>query len=445
MNSNAKTLTKYVVPSVAAMMVNFLYVVVDGIFVGRGVGTNALAAVNISIPYTSFVIALASMLVMGGASVTAIRMGRGDDKGANDAFMTSAVLVAGTAAILTLIGVFLPGPVAALSGASDALMQNTIDYIRYYCLFAVVNGLAMLCTTFVRNDGRPGLAFAGMVSGALANIFLDWLFVFPLQMGIKGAAIASGLGQLLSLAILSTHFLHKKGALRVRRFSFTFALARKVLWRGMPDLITQMGTPITTLCYNYVVISALGEIGVAAYSVIGYLLTLILGVFLGVSQGIQPLIGNCFGAGDTAGERYYLKAGLALNLGLSALIYAGLFIFGPQVISVFNGDAELGRIAYEAIRIYGLSFVVASVNIIFTTYYFSTKRSGHAIAIAALRGLCLNILFILTFPSLFGAGALWWAVVAAEIGTAAVGITFLLRGGARRPQKALAKATGHKV
>lgn len=426
MQSRMKTLFRYVGPSVAAMLTNFLYVVVDGIFVGRGVGTIALAAVNIAIPFTSIVVALASMVVMGGASVTTIRLGRGDQKGANDAFMASGTITLAVATAMTLLGTLAPGFIAGISGASPALMPEAIDYIRYYCLFAIINSLAIWAATFVRNDGRPGLAFCGMVAGAVANVFLDWLFVFPLQMGVKGAAIASGLGQVVALAILATHFLRKKGTLRIARFRLSAALVGKVFLRGAPELVSQLGTPITTLCYNYVVMAALGEIGVAAYSVIGYLLTLILGVFLGVSQGIQPLIGNCFGANDKPGQRFYLRAGIILNVGLSALIYLVLTVWGRGIIATFNADAQMGQIAYDAIRIYGLSFVVAAANIILTTYYFSTKRSGRALTIASCRSLVLNTLCILLLPGLLGSGAMWWSVVAAEAATLLLGAGFLL-------------------
>lgn len=443
MNRN-KEILHYVVPSVAAMLVTFLYVVVDGIFVGRGVGANALAAVNIAVPFTELMSAAASMLTIGGATVFAIRLGRGEKEKANDAFLVSAALVLGMAVIITVIGVFLPEQVAKLSGASPVLMAPTAEYIRYYCAFTVFFTMTICLSNFVRNDGRPGLAFWGMVAGALANVFLDWLFVFPLAMGIKGAAIASGLGQILSFGILCSHFALKRGALRVKRFRLTGALAAKVLGRGLPELITQLCQPLTILCYNYVVIRAMGETGVAAFSVICYLLTLITGVFLGVSQGLQPLIGRSFGTGDKAGEHYFLRAGLIINVGLSALVYGVLFLFGRPIIGIFNTDPALISIAYEAMGTYGFSFILGSVNIILTTYFFSTKRTKQAMAIAVSRGLLFNTLFIFSVPALLGTGAIWYSMVLAELVTVLIGTGLLLfsnreerRGAAAGLQKPL--------
>lgn len=149
-----------------------------------------------------------------------------------------------------------------------------------------------------------------MIAGAVSNVILDWVFIFPLQMGIKGAAIASGLGQLISLLVLSVHFIRKHGKLQFKKTRLSLSLIGKIVKRGLPELVTQMSQPVTILCYNLVVINTLGEIGVSAFSVICYLLTLILGVFMGVSQGVQPLISRSFGEKDVVSEKYYFRAAL---------------------------------------------------------------------------------------------------------------------------------------
>lgn len=132
----------------------------------------------------------------------AIRKGRGENEGANHAFMTSATLVLAAGIFMTLIGTAFPKQIAVLFGATDMLMEDTITYLRWYSMFSIFFTASILGSAFVRNDGSPGLAFWGMIAGAISNIFLDWLFVFPMQMGVKGAAIASGLGQLIACAVL---------------------------------------------------------------------------------------------------------------------------------------------------------------------------------------------------------------------------------------------------
>ena len=422
MDMRLRTALRYVVPSIGGMLALMLYIVVDGIFVGQGIGKDALAAVNIVLPFTLLLTALVAMVTVGGATVTAIRLGRGEPAGANQAFMTSVCLSGAIALAVMLTGVLAPVWVARTSGATDALLTMTVDYIRFFSLFALANGLSYCLCVFVRNDGDPRLAFWSMVSGAVTNVFFDWLFVFPLQLGIMGAAIATGIGQVLSCGLLLTHFCRKQGQLRLRWEKCSLRLVGKVMRRGLPEMVTQLNTPVTVLCYNLVILQVLGEIGVSAYSVLGYITSLMFAVFFGVSEGLQPLIGQSFGAGRREDTRYFLKLGAALNLGLSALLYGLLLLGGRGLIAVFNGDAQLIDIAYNALRIYGLSFVVGSVNIQLNTYFFCTKRTGRALVISVCRSLVLNVVCIFGVPVLLGEGALWYSILFAE------GLTLLVGG-----------------
>lgn len=415
MNTRRKKFFKYVVPSVGAMVVMALYIVVDGIFVGRGVGESALASVNIAIPFTTFIIAVAMMITMGGAAVTSIRMGRGDQAQANESFVTSGFMVLTFSIVVSAIGIIFPGGIARLAGASAMLETGTAIYIRYFSMFAVFACMSMAMSAFVRNDGNPNLALWGMIAGAVSNVILDWVFIFPLQMGIKGAAIASGLGQLISLLVLSVHFIRRHGKLRFRKTRLSLSLIGKIVKRGLPELITQMSQPVTILCYNLVVINTLGEIGVSAFSVICYLLTLILGVFMGVSQGVQPLISRSFGEKDVVSEKYYFRAGVIANVGLSVAVYLVLMFFGKSIIAIFNPNTQLISIAHEAAKMYGLSFVLAAANIICVTYFLSTKRTRQALIISASRSVGFNIILIPLIPHLLGASAIWYGIVAAEL------------------------------
>lgn len=422
MNQRKKEFWKYVPPSVGGMLVTALYIVVDGIFVGRGVGEEALAAVNIAVPFTTLMIAITMMITMGGAAITSIRMGRGDDKRANESFLISIFMVLVFSIVVSAIGTLFPLGIASISGATKLLINSTSIYIRYYSMFAVFFCMSMALSVFVRNDGNPNLALWGMVSGAVSNIFWDWLFVFPLQMGIKGAAIASGIGQIISLIVLSTHFINKKGKLKIQKPKLNLNLMGKVIKRGLPELVIQMSQPVTILCYNYVVINKLGEIGVSAFSVICYLLTLILGVFIGVSQGIQPLISRSYGENNKDNEKYYFKIGIITNLVISMMVYLVLAIWGSRIISIFNPNSKLIFIAYNAIKVYGLSFIFAAVNIVFVTYFLSTKRTKKAVTIAISRGLVCNVLFIFLFPLIFGIKAIWLGIVIAEFVTMIVSL-----------------------
>lgn len=221
MNAKTKSLVGYIFPALSGLFVTYLYNVVDGIFVGRGVGSAALGAVNIAVPFITFVVAVAAMFPMGGVTVVAIRMGRGDKEGANHAFMTALSITLALSVLLMIAGMAFARPIVDWSGAkglSDEMREMSAQYLFYYCAFSVPMLMSTCLSVFVRNDGSPVLSFVGMCVGAMANIFLDWLFIFPLHMGVIGAAVASGFCQLLSVAVLLTHFLRRKGALRIRAF-----------------------------------------------------------------------------------------------------------------------------------------------------------------------------------------------------------------------------------
>lgn len=425
MNTKTKALFGYIFPALGGMFVTYLYNVVDGIFVGRGVGAAALGAVNIGVPFITFVVAAAAMFPMGGATVVAIRMGRGDKAGANHAFMTALTLTVSLSVLLMITGMLFAQQIVDVSGAkglSAAMRQMAAQYLFYYSAFSVPMLLGNCLAVFVRNDGSPTLSFVGMCTGAAANIFLDWLFIFPLEMGVIGAAVASGLGQLLAVLVLLTHFIRKKGDLRIQRFRLDPALIAKICKRGVPEAVTQLTTPVTALCYNLMLASMIGDIGVSTFSVLSFIFSLANAILAGVAQGLQPLWGQCFGKGDTDEMQWYFRKGLLIDAVLSVLICGGLFFWDVPVIRIFNQEPDLVQTASAALPVFSLSFIPMAWNLVFTAFFFSTKRTGTANVIAVSRGIVVKALAIFCMPVLFGQAEIWAAPLAAEACTLALAI-----------------------
>ena len=413
--SDRKTFFHYIIPSISATMVTALYVVVDGIFVGRGIGLQALAAINLSYPYIMILFAIGMMLCMGGATITSINFGRGNNKAANCSFAATFKLVLYFSILISIISAVFPEYFAKLMGANAALLTDTATYIRYYILFTSFFCIAMLLAVFIRNDGNPRLSMWGMLLGAAANIFFDWLFIFPLQMGIKGAAIASGLGQILSVLLLLSHFWHKCGLLHFSKTPLHFSLTKDICKVGFPEFISQMSLAVTIFCYNLIILKYYGEIGISAFGVVCYLLEIIIAVFLGVSQGSQPLISRRCGQGNLLGEKYFLKMAIITNIVLSIITYLLMLIFGYWVIFIFNPDPTLIKLGYEFFCYYGFSFIFASINIVFTTYFLATKRTKRSLIVAVLRSLSLNAVLVFLFPFLWGKAAIWLGIITTEI------------------------------
>ena len=324
------------------------------------------------------------------------------------------------AAILMTVGIGFARQIVDISGArnlSPEMREMAAQYLFYYSAFSVPMLMGTCLSVFVRNDGSPTLSFAGMCAGAAANIFLDWLFIFPLQMGIVGAAIASGLGQVLTVLILLVHFLRRNGDLRIQAFKVNGAPMAKVCKRGVPEAVTQLTTPVTALCYNLMLSRLIGDIGVSTFSVLSFIYSLVNAILSGVAQGLQPLWGQCCGRKDGGGMAWYFRSGLMINIVLSVLIYGGLCFFDVPVIRIFNREPELIKEATAALPLFALSFVPMALNLIYAAYFFSTKRTGIADAIAVSRGIAVKALMIFCLPLLFGTEAIWFAPFITEIVT----------------------------
>lgn len=253
-NQRARKVANYVIPTVLSQCAFFLFTIVDGVFVGNGVGTDALGAVNLAMPFIMVIGAAFMLTTIGGVTVAAIRLGRGDIPGANQAFMHSLGCTAVIATVFSVIGIMFTRPLAALLGADWNYIDMVCDYLLWYSIFTLPAAISTTLQGFGRNDGAPVFVMASTIISTALNIFLDWLFVFPLQKGIAGAAIATGISQVAGLAIIVVHFVKKRGVLRIAPVKFDAALVGKILTRGLPEMLSQLTTPVTILCMNLTLI-----------------------------------------------------------------------------------------------------------------------------------------------------------------------------------------------
>lgn len=417
MKSLWKEFMKYAVPSVIGMMVSALYIVVDGVFVGRGVGISALASVNVALPVTTLMIAVTMMITMGGAAIMSIKFGENNPEEGNNIFLQSLFLIAAISGILSIISVLFPVQLARILGASDELVKGTAAYIRYYMLFGLGFAGSLALSAFVRNDGNPNLAMISLIVGAVTNIILDYMFIFIFNLGITGAAIASGLGQLSSVFLLLTHFTRKKGKLKLYIPKLKKQELIRILKTGTPEFIVQVSPAVSVFAFNQVIIRRIGELGIACFSIIGYISTVLIALFIGISQGIQPLLSYNYGKKDYTKVNKVFKMGANTNFAASLIIYILLLIFGEKIISIFTNNAELVKLSYGAMIIYAFSFVIASINLVNVTYYQSIENSKIANIISTSRGMVFTIIFLLVLPLIIGDIGIWISIILGEICT----------------------------
>lgn len=406
-SSRGKNIFRNVAPAILSNACVFLFSVVDGIFVGNGAGSQALGAVNLALPFVLLAQALNAMSSIGGVTITAICFGRGDKEGAQNAFMHSFTLNFIVGIFITLCGSVFTGTVCGLLGATDSYLTLVKEYVFWYALFAIPNALSLNLQFFCRNDSSPGLvAVTNVVSSAL-NIFLDWLFVFPMQMGVMGAAVATGISQTVGLLIILLHYVLKKGDLRIRKYKPQGKLFRKIVFRGLPEAIAQFSTPVTTLCMNRVLMTAFGDIGINAFAIISYLSSFTMSVFFGASEGMQPLFGQAYGAKKDDDLKHYYRAGQLISIIGSALCVAVYVLFPHLLCQLFGASGETLEFTSIHMWEYCWGFIVGSINTMMSAYFYSTKRSSQAISLNIVRSLVMNSLIITFLPMIFGSAVVW--------------------------------------
>ncbi len=413
MNTQNKNLKKYIIPAVISNASFFILTIVDGMFVGNGVGTDALGAVSIAMPFVMLVGAISVLFTIGGVAVAAVRLGRGDTDGANLAFMHSFSAIISIFVILSLTGTIFADKLSLLLGANETYHKMVSDYIFYYSLFLVPAGLYTCLAGFCRNDGVPKLTTYAALICTSANIFGDWLMVYPLKMGVGGAALASGLSQVLSVILLLSHFIRKKGQLRICRFKPSAALYKKIIVRGVPELVSQFAAPVTTYSMNRILLM-LGDSYVNAFSVIGYAGSLCASITYGLSAGLQPLYGLSYGAKDDKSLRYYIKSGVIMSLVGGTALFIITFIIGKPVCTIFGADASTVAIVVDALPKYCLNYIFAAFNAVIASYLFSTKRTQYALPLNICRSLIFNFICINFLPFIFGMEFVWYTVSIAE-------------------------------
>jgi len=269
-SSRIKKVLRYVIPSILSQVCFFLFTIIDGIFVGNGISTEALAAVNMVFPFIMVISASISLISIGGCVTAAILIGYGDEHEANQVFRHSMTLILVITAIVSLVGIFLTDSVCNMLGSNETYHQYIRDYIFWYSLFTIPNGLYVGMQAFCRNDNAPRFVSVAVIISTAVNIILDWLLIFPLQWGTRGAAIATGVSQTIGMLIVLCHYVRRKGVFTFGFSKFKGSIIKDIIVKGLPAGIGMLSPAVKILCMNLVLISYLGNIGVNAFSIISY-------------------------------------------------------------------------------------------------------------------------------------------------------------------------------
>lgn len=414
---------RYLVPSVFATMVTSIYVLADTIIVGKGIGTIAVAALNIVLPLYNIFFGLGLLFGVGGSVLMSILRGEGDEKGSNAYFSTSLVAMCVVLALSLAFFTAFMEKIAIVFGGTPETMPYIMDYMPYIVWGMGLFFFSSYLQTFIRNDGAPRLAMYAVVSGGVANIILDYVFVYNFNMGMAGAAIATVMGSGLTVVILLTHFFTKKNNLHFSLKGVRPSFIKNIILNGFASFLIEVASGVTIFVFNIQLLKYAGNTGVSVYSIISNTAIVVVCLCKGINQAAQPLLSTNYGAGLY--ERTDKIRSLAVKV--SIIICAVPVILGLVVPDFFtyifiNPDSAILSMSAPAIRIYFVGFMMLGINMVFICYFQAILKNGYSMIICLMRGLILVVAFAYIFPLFMDVTGIWLAVPAAETITMLFGI-----------------------
>lgn len=412
-----KLLWKFALPAVIGTMVNALYNVVDRIFIGQGVGSLAISGLAVTFPILIFLQAMGMLIGAGAATRISILLGqkRRDEaeKLLGNAFLLT-LLVSGSATFLCVL--FLE-PLLLAFGASEQTLPYAYDYLMIVLPGNICANIAFSYNAVMRASGYPTRAMFTMLVGAVSNIILDAVFIFGLDMGIKGAAWATAYSMFLCMCFVLSHYRRKDSNLQLlvsnmrMRKDYTIA----ILSIGMAPFVMQLTSSAIAVIINTGLLRYGGDLAVGAYGILNSFVMIIFMFFLGISQGMQPIVGYNYGAHLYKRVKEATWIAMYLNMGIG-LIGGAMALFFPEfIVAAFTKDPELASITVSAIRICTFHFALVGFQVTITQYFQSTGYARSSIFLSLTRQVLYLIPLLFLLPTLWGLKGIWWSLPISDI------------------------------
>ncbi len=422
-------------PTLFGMMFTAVFTITDGIFVGRGVGSDALASVNIVAPIFMLSTGIGLMFGMGASVVASIHLSAGKIKTAK-INMTQAIITSSLLLILLSGSIMLfPDRVLLLLGCSERLMEPSKAYLYGITPFLMINALVCLCGFFIRLSGAPKYAMQCSGVAALLNVILDYLFIFVFKWGIFGAALATGIGTVVGVVMMLAYLCQSRNLLHIVRMKLSkksfLLMARNVRYMcilGFSSFLSEMAIACMMLCGNYVFMRYIGEDGVAAFSIACYFSPIVFMLYNSIAQSSQPIISFNYGINERVRvvKARNLSLKVALGCGLGLLL--GTVLFSSRIVSLFiDSSATAYAIADNGLPLYALGFIPFAVNVILMSYFQSVEQIKMATFITLMRGFVFMIVCFVILPHIIGIPGAWLAIPFSEMLTLSICLPFFMK------------------
>ena len=412
-----KQFIKYVSLNILSMMGTSCYILADTFFIANGVGADGLTALNVAISRYSFMFSIALMIGIGGATRFAVCKSRSDAGHANNVY-THTVLTGLTVGLtITVFGnLFLP-QIAAFLGAKGVIHSLTVEYMRVIFVFTPFIILNQIMVAFIRNDGNPKLATIALLVSNASNIVLDYIFIYPFGWSMFGAALATAVSPVISLAILSIHFIRKRNSFHLRKTRFSIRTTADFCKLGTSSMVNELSVGLVVMIFNFLFFDLGGNTAVAAYGVVANCAIVGTAIFTGIAQGVQPLVSHAYGKGDLLHQKQILRYAAVTAIALAVVLVGSIFAADDPIVSIFNKEKDplLQSIATGGLCIYFVSYLASCFNIVFAGYLSAMERADFGFIISLMRGLIVIAPMAFLLSRCFGMTGIWVAVPVAEV------------------------------
>lgn len=421
-DSVGKLLWRFSVPAIVGMLVNAIYNIVDRIFVGQAVGDKALAALSFAFPFMTAIMAVAMLVGLGGTSLVAISLGE-DNRDKAEKILSNVCFFAGVLeVIVSVLGYALLRPLLTLFGTPEGqIMEYACEYMRIVLAGSVFQGIGFALNAIIRSDGNPKMAMVTMLAGAFTNIIFDWLFTMIFPLGVSGVAIATVMGQLVTMVWVLFYFT-KMGNLRLKfhNFRIDLDLMSKTVFIGLSPALMQLAMACVNILYNNLLMAHGGDVAVSAFSVYNSVMTIAIMPIFGINQGVQPIVGFNYGA------KKYDRVRKAMNYGVTfatILVILGsilIRLFPEQIVRAFNSSPELIRLGKQALKTNSLALPIVGAQIIYSNYFQYINRPKAAAFMGLSRQCLFLIPTLLVLPQFFGLNGVFYAQPISDLVSAIV-------------------------
>ena len=423
-----KLLVEYSLPAIIAMTVVSLYNVIDSIFIGHGVGAMAIAGLAITFPLMNLIIAFCTLVGVGSATISSIYMGQKDTQRATCVLHNATILLLINGVLVTIVTLIFLDPILLFFGASQETLPYARDFMQVILLANPIAYLFVGLNNLMRATGYPRKAMLSSFLTVAVNVVAAPIFIFLLGWGIRGAALATAIAQLTGLIWVLSHFLGKNSFISFKKgyFKLHRRIVSAILGIGMSPFLMNSCSCIVVIIINTSLQSYGGDMAIGAYGIVNRMLTLFVMVVLGLTQGMQPIIGYNYGANRFDRVKQTLHYGLIFGGCITTFGFLTNELIPGVIVSFFTDSSELLAVSRNGLRIMSAAFAIVGLQIVITQFFQSIGKSQISIFLSLSRQLLFLIPCLLVLPRHYGTDGVWWSIPIADMVAFVVAVIALL-------------------